>query len=137
MSIEAPHKTLKELLVAQEPRWLLRRGATTFGPVPELMLLKALLKGGVDQATPVRPVGQPEWRPIRAYPRLTQALAQLKLKLRELSKDASQASPAASSVPPPPQSSLRRKVSSRAPSAGECQNRLTPPPRPQRRAVGS
>ncbi len=104
--------TLKELLVAQEPEWLvLGAGSKVLGPVPQVMLLKAVLRGGLDETTLVRPVGQPQWRPVRDHARLRAALARV------------------SSRPSGIHTSTEQATSQ--PASGTRTRRLSPPPRPR------
>ena len=75
-------RTLKDLFQAPEPMWLFQAAdGRALGPVAEPMLLKGLLRGNLSPQTLVRPVGQPQWRPIAAYTRLTRAIERLQARV--------------------------------------------------------
>src|SRR6187200_2230232 len=75
-------RTLKDLFQAPEPMWLFQTAdGRALGPVAEPMLLKGLLRGNLSPQTLVRPVGQPQWRPIAAYTRLTRAIERLQARV--------------------------------------------------------
>jgi len=75
-------RTLKDLFQAPEPMWLFQTSdGRALGPVAEPMLLKGLLRGTLSQQTLVRPVGQPQWRPIGPYTRLTRAIERLQARV--------------------------------------------------------
>lgn len=109
--------TLKELFKAQRCEWmLLGENSKVLGPVPEIKLLKALLRGGIDDGMLVHPVGQPQWRTIRSYSRLMVGLE----RMRERNSSVRQARQ--SGVAPKPAVSESRQ--------------LTPPLLPRKRASG-
>jgi len=75
-------RTLKDLLQAPEPMWLFQAAdGRALGPVAEAMLLKGVLRGTLSQDTLVHPVGQPQWRPVGAFPRLARAIARLQARV--------------------------------------------------------
>lgn len=75
-------RTLKDLLQAPEPMWLFQAAdGRALGPVAEAMLLKGVLRGTLSQETLVHPVGQPQWRPVGAFPRLARAIARLQARV--------------------------------------------------------
>jgi len=75
-------RTLKDLLQAPEPMWLFQAtDGRALGPVAEAMLLKGVLRGTLSQDTLVHPVGQPQWRPLGAFPRLARAIARLQARV--------------------------------------------------------
>ncbi|HEY6728039.1 MAG TPA: hypothetical protein VI197_28715 [Polyangiaceae bacterium] len=75
-------RTLKDLLQAPEPMWLFQAAdGRALGPVSEAMLLKGVLRGSLSQQALVHPVGQPQWRPIAAFPRLARAIERLQARV--------------------------------------------------------
>jgi hypothetical protein len=132
MADPTPRRTLKELLSAEERQWLVRGpNQQVLGPVPEVMLLKALVRGGIDESTLVHPVGQPQWRPVSSYPRLLNSSDRLRqqaasMRTERLRAAASQAQPreAPAQATNAPRSGVRGKGLSsskrrRARAAGE------------------
>lgn len=75
-------RTLKDLFQAPEPMWLFQAAdGRALGPVSEAMLLKGVLRGTLSQQALVHPVGQPQWRPIAAFPRLARAIERLRARV--------------------------------------------------------
>lgn len=75
-------RTLKDLLQEPEPMWLFQAAdGRALGPVSEAMLLKGVLRGTLSQQALVHPVGQPQWRPIAAFPRLARAIERLQARV--------------------------------------------------------
>src|SRR5688572_28630970 len=75
-------RTLKDLFQAPEPMWLFQTAdGRALGPVAEPMLLKGVLRGNLSLQTLVRPAGQPQWRPIGSYSRLTRAIERLQARV--------------------------------------------------------
>lgn len=75
-------RTLKDLFQAPEPMWLFQAAdGRALGPVPEAMLLKGVLRGTLSLRTLVHPVGQPQWRPVGAFPRLARAIERLQARV--------------------------------------------------------
>jgi hypothetical protein len=75
-------RTLKDLFQAPEPMWLFQAtDGRALGPVSEAMLLKGVLRGNLSHETLVHPVGQPQWRPVGAFPRLARAIARLQARV--------------------------------------------------------
>lgn len=82
MNDPSRRRTLKDLLQAPEPMWLFQAAdGRALGPVAEAMLLKGVLRGTLSQDTLVHPVGQPQWRPVGAFPRLARAIARLQARV--------------------------------------------------------
>lgn len=75
-------RTLKDLFSAPQPMWLFQaKDGRVFGPVPEAMLLKGVVRGTLSENTLAHPVGQPQWRPIVAFPRLARAIERLQARV--------------------------------------------------------
>jgi len=75
-------RTLKDLFQAPEPMWLFQAAdGRALGPVSEAMLLKGVLRGTLSQQALVHPVGQPQWRPVTAFPRLARAIERLQARV--------------------------------------------------------
>jgi len=82
MNDSTRRRILKDLFQAPEPMWLFQAtDGRALGPVSEAMLLKGVLRGTLSQRTLVHPVGQPQWRPVAAFPRLARAIERLQARV--------------------------------------------------------